>query len=80
MSRLDPGRPHTDEEKRLSQVLQDTRTRIVKLKGEMTHHEAFIRHAQETCDHDWRGQDDVHPHGTPRETFICTICRKEEVR
>lgn len=77
---ITPTRPHTPEETRLKEVLRDTHHRMFKLRREMEHHEQFVEHARGMCDHDWRGQDDVHPHGTPRETFVCTICGKEQVR
>jgi hypothetical protein len=53
---------------------------MARLRAELKHHEAFIQTMQSLCDHDWRGQDDEHPHGTPSETFICTVCEKEERR
>lgn len=80
MKNTTPTRPHTPAEVRMREVLQDTHRRMAKLHTELNHHELFIKHAREMCEHDWRGQDDIHPHGTPRETFICTICGKEETR
>lgn len=77
---LTPTRAHTDLETKTREVIEGTQLRILELKAELAHHQQFISSAQKICEHDWRGQDDVHPHGTPRETFICTICLKEEVR
>jgi hypothetical protein len=81
MSRnITPTRQHTPEEKRVREVMLDTQGRIQTLSKELRLHERFIGDMRELCAHDWHGQDDVHPHGTPSETFICTICEKEENR
>lgn len=73
-------RTMSSEEERAKVVLNDTRRRVMTLEREIAHHNAFITNYQSTCTHIWKGQDDEHPHGTPRETFICDICSKEEIR
>lgn len=78
---LKPTRAHTADEQRIAATVSLTLDRIAQLQRELSHHKSFLNNAQnDICPHDFRGQDDEHPHGTPMETFICTICRKEERR
>lgn len=83
MSRLKditPTREHTGDELAMKAVISKTMARVAQLAEERKVHTDFLESARAICAHDWRGQRDEHPHGTPRETFICTICLKEEVR
>lgn len=79
MKNLKPTRVWTAYETSLNTVVIGTEARVAKLKAELKVHEDFLSSAF-ICDHDWVGQDDEHPHGTPRETFICSICHTEEKR
>lgn len=64
----------TDEQVRKSIV------KIEELTIQRDAHRDLVYAIRQLCEHDWLGLDDVHPHGTPCETFVCKVCGEEETR